>query len=156
MGGTNQASLSKTGGWQVQLGTAAQDTVRAVAIGPDGDIYAAGALSQGSFVARLSVTGERLGWLDLPKAARAIAFNGSEAVYIAGDGFFEKLGSQLDSVYTIQLSSSASAIAVGKEGTVFVAQDSGLASTPRMVNCSTRSILVPARPSPALRSTTTA
>jgi hypothetical protein len=99
-------SISKTGGRQLALGQNKSDTVRAMAAGQDGSIYAAGKIGAAGFVARVNPQGERTGWLDLAGAARGIGVDAAGDVYVAGDGFLEKLDSALGSVYKVPLTTA--------------------------------------------------
>src|ERR1700733_1394882 len=125
--GATGPSISKTGGRQLALGQSKSDTVRAMAPGRDGSVYAAGKIGAAGFVARVNMQGERTGWLDLAGAARGIGVDAAGDVYVAGDGFLEKLASSLRSLYKVPLITPATALAVRPDGTVLLGQASRLA-----------------------------
>src|ERR1700733_14619116 len=60
--GATGPSISKTGGRPLALGQSKIDTVRAMATGRDGSIYAAGKIGAAGFVARVHIPGERPRW----------------------------------------------------------------------------------------------
>ena len=125
-GGADAASISKTDGWQIHLGHNRSDAVRALMAAPDGSLYAAGTVEQSGFVAHISAAGERIGWLDLDKAASSLAMDGDGAVYAGGTGFIEKLDASLNLIARIDLSGTAAAIAIRQDGAIFAADDSRL------------------------------
>ncbi len=100
--------------------------MRALMAAPDGSLYAAGTVEQSGFVAHISAAGERIGWLDLDKAASALAMDGDGAVYASGTGFIEKLDANLNLIARIDLSGTAAAIAVRQDGAIFAGDDSRL------------------------------
>src|ERR1035441_8405145 len=126
--GSAGPSVSKTGGWQLALGGNDNDAVLALAPGRNGTLYAAGTLGGGGFVARINAQGERAGWLNLSGTPHAIGVDSAGVVYVAGDGYLEKLDAALNPVYKIPLAIPAAALAVRPDGTVLLAQASLLAT----------------------------
>ena len=94
-GGSGGAFVARDGGWRVQLGTEATDNVRALAVAPDGSIYAAGTMGAGGFVAKLNSQGVPGAWLKLETPLQALAIDTDGSVYVGGDGVLAKLSPSL-------------------------------------------------------------
>jgi uncharacterized repeat protein (TIGR01451 family) len=94
-GGSGGAFVAREGGWRVQLGTDAADSVRALGAAPDGSIYAAGMMGAGGFVAKLSPAGVLSASLKLDTPVGALAIDSDGSVYVGGNGVLARLSPSL-------------------------------------------------------------
>ena len=134
-GGEPSAFIAKQAGgveiWRKTLGSAAQHAVHAIATGPSGEVYAAGALDRKGFLAKLDSAGDLLAWLSLDTPVRALVADGEGNAYLAGDGFVRKVDAHFTTVYNATINGAtvngqAMALAVNAAGEAIVGESSNV------------------------------
>ncbi|HUB79014.1 MAG TPA: hypothetical protein VMB03_09475 [Bryobacteraceae bacterium] len=135
-GATLSKKLAGRLAWSIAPGADRSATILALAQAPEGKIYAAGRQASGGFLASFSQSGERLTFLGLPAAARAMAVDPRTGeVYLAGDGYLAVYPADLSrQIAKETIAVAASAIAVDHTGAIYVAGGAGSVGSVQALN----------------------